>query len=325
MDKNLCAGTECTDPRALNRLRYTGFGAELMTLMFQCSDASPRGSVMVKWAAVLAGMLALLVSGHGHCETYAFGVLNQRSATLTAQYWNPILDYVGKKAGVTLAFRMGKDVAQTYAMTRDGEFDFVYSNHIFTPSIARVGYEVILRPNEEAIQGQIVVAATSPVSSLTELRGKEVGFPSTAAFVAYAVTMDQLAKQGIEVIPTFGGNQEGVMAQLKAGSLVAASVNSKVMREYSERTGFRYRVLWSSPDFLNIPIAANPRVPKDVVAKVRQALDHIDNDPEGLALLKASADVVHQPPPYGFRSATDREYANYRVFYQNTVLKDLKP
>lgn len=260
-----------------------------------------------------------------HAETYSFGVLNQRSATLTAQYWNPILDYIGKRAGVTLTMQMGKDIQETYAMTGRGEFDFLYSNHIFTPDNAKAGYKVILRPNEDAIQGQIVVPEESSLQSLSTLKGKEVGFPSTAAFVAYAVPMDHLARSGIDVTPVFGGNQEGIMAQLKAGRIVAAAVNSRVMRDYANRTGFRYRVLWTSPDYLNLPVAVHPRVPVEVVERIRQFLDNMDEQAEGLAVLKASAEVIRQPPPYGFRLSSDREYANYRNFYKSTVLKDLKP
>ncbi len=40
----------------------------------------------------------LLIAGCAWGQTYTFGVLSQRSAVLTAQYWNPILDYVEKKA-----------------------------------------------------------------------------------------------------------------------------------------------------------------------------------------------------------------------------------
>jgi phosphonate transport system substrate-binding protein len=274
---------------------------------------------------ILASAIALLACAPAGAESYSFGVLNQRSVTLTAQYWNPILAYVGRKAGVTLEMRTGKDVQETYAMTGRGEFDFLYSNHIFTADNAPAGYRVILRPNEDAIQGQIVVPENSPIQKLDGLRGKEVGFPSTSAFAAYAVPMDHLVRLGIAVTPAFGGNQEGVMAQLKAGTVVAASVNSKLMRDYAERTGFRYRVLWTSQDFLNLPVTAHPRIPARLAEQVRRIMDKMDEDPEGLAILKASADVIHQSPPYGFRASSDREYDAYRKFYKATVLKDLKP
>ncbi|MFM6280624.1 MAG: PhnD/SsuA/transferrin family substrate-binding protein, partial [Dolichospermum sp.] len=77
----------------------------------------------------------------------------------------------------------------------------------------------------EAIAGQIVTLDESPVRSLRDLGGKEVGFPSQAAFVGYAVPMDQLLRQGVSVVPVFGGNQEGIMGQLKAGKVAAAGIH----------------------------------------------------------------------------------------------------
>jgi phosphonate transport system substrate-binding protein len=259
-------------------------------------------------------------------QSYSFGVINQRSPTLTAQYWNPILDYVSKKTGLNLVLRMGKDVKETDEATRRGDYDFLYSNHIiFTQENAAPGYKVILRPNEDLIKGEIVVAEHSPLQKLSDLNGKEVGFPSRTAFVSYVLAMDYLLKAGIKVIPEFGANQEGVMAQLKNGAVAAASVESLVMRDYASRNGFRYRVLWSTQEYLNVPISANPRVPASVVERVRSALEQMDDTPAGLLILKASAQVLHQPPPYGFRLATDREYENYRSFYKAAALKAITP
>ena len=51
-----------------------------------------------------SGLLAIAAI-IGTCNTgaaeqaYTFNVLNQRSVTLTAQYWNPILIYVSRKSG----------------------------------------------------------------------------------------------------------------------------------------------------------------------------------------------------------------------------------
>jgi phosphonate transport system substrate-binding protein len=271
---------------------------------------------LVLLCCMLAGPLA-------YAESYTFGVLNQRSATLTAQYWNPILKYVGDKAGIVLEMKMGKTAQETSAMTGRGEFDFLYSNHIFTPENSQAGYRVILRPNEDAIQGQIVVPEESPLRSLSDLQGKEVGFPSAAAFVGYAVPMDHLLRNGIEVKPVFAGNQEGIMAQLKSGKVMAAAVNSRIMHDYAIRTGMRYRVLWTSQDYLNLPVSVLPHVPGTLVEQVRRIMDEMDSNPEGLAILKVSAEIVKQSPPYGFRKATDRDYQNYRDFYRNMVKKDL--
>jgi phosphonate transport system substrate-binding protein len=269
--------------------------------------------------------MALLTLGAAEAtagEARSFGVLNQRSAVLTAQYWNPILQYVSKKAGVPLELKMGKTAPVTSAMTGRGEFDFVYSNTIFTPLNAPAGYRVFARPVEPAIQGQIVVPEDSPIQTLKDLDGKEVGFPSTAAFVGYAVPMNALLHAGAKATPVFAGNQEGIMGQMKAGRIMAAGVNSTVIRDYGRRENYRYRVLWTSEDYFNLPISAHPRVPEKEVAAVRDAFLGMARDPEGLKVLEASAAVIKQQQPYGFIAADDKDYQNYPRYYKTTLVKD---
>ncbi len=277
---------------------------------------------------ILLWSWVIIFASHSVCAAASparsFGVLNQRSIQLTAEYWNPILQYVSHKSGVLLELKMGKTAPDTSAMTGRGEFDFVYSNHIFTPTNARVGYRIFARPVEAAIQGQIVVAENSPINELSGLQGKEVGFPSASAFVGYAVPMDALLRLGIDVTPVFGGNQEGIMGQLKTGAIVAAAVNSKVMRDYAEREIFKYRVLWTSVDYLNIPISAHPRIAQSEVAAVRAAFIGMANDAEGLAVLETSAAVIKQKPPFGFVKANENDYKNYRSYYQHTLVKGLE-
>lgn len=256
-------------------------------------------------------------------KSYSFGVLNQRSITLTAQYWNPILKYLGDKSGVRLQLKMGKTAPETSAMIGRSEFDFVYSNTIFTPANDPAGYRVIARPIEAAIQGQIVTLSDSPVHTLKDLDGKEVGFPSLAGFVGYAVPMNALLHAGVNVTPVFAGNQEGIMGQLKAGRVIAAGVNSEVMSNFAQRESVKYRVLWSSEEYLNLPISAHPSVPKEAVVAVRAALLNMAKDADGLKILEASAALVKQSPPFGFVPAEDREYENYRKFYKTTLVKGL--
>ena len=272
----------------------------------------------VLFALALVGCAAQAV------DTYSFGVLPQRSAVLTARYWNPILDYAGRRAGVRLLLKVARTAPESNAAIERGEFDFVYSNTIFRPSMAAADYQVILRPRDAAITGQIVTLADSPIRSLHELRGREVGFPSIAAFVGYAVPMDHLLHLGVQVTPVFGGNQEGIMAQLKAGKVIAAGFNDQVMRDFAARVGMQYHVLWESPPYLNLPIAVHPRVPGEVARAVRATIDGMELDAEGFKVLQASAQVVGQKPPYGFQISTPADYHNYRDFYRNTLVKDIQ-
>ncbi len=273
----------------------------------------------------LSGMIALaVVARPASAESYSFGVLSQRSAVLTAQFWNPILDYVKRKTGVDLALKVARTAPESNDATERGDYDFVYSNTIFLPKMAKANYQVILRPRQEAITGQLVTLADAPITKLKDLEGKEVGFPSQAAFAGYALPMDQLLRQGIQVTPVFGGNQEGIMGQLKAGRVIAAGVNSQVMKAFANREGIHYRVLWESPGYNNLPIAVHPRIPESVVTAVRSAIGGMSDDAEGEQILEKTAQVIGQRPPYGFVASRPSDYRNYVEFYETTLVKDIK-
>jgi len=276
-----------------------------------------------RFAPVVLAVLAAPLAGKADDgKAYSFGVVNQRSPVLHAQCWNPILRYVSKKSGVTLQLKLAKTASDHSAMIGRGELDFIYSNHNFTPANEAVGYRVIARPVDAAITGQIVVPRGSPVREFSQLDGKEVAFPSRAAFVGYYVPMDALLRAGVRVRPLFAGNQEGAMGQLKSGRVLAVAVNSQVMRDYGERERFAYRVIWSSEPFLNIPISAHPSVPPGKVRAVRTALVEMARDPEGAKILAASAELIKQKPPHGFVAADDRDFENYHQFFRNALVKD---
>ena len=263
-----------------------------------------------------AAIFSLLLTLPAWAQVWSFGVINVRSALLTAQYWNPILDYVSKKSGVTLELAIGKTAQETSDAEARGEYDFVYTNHIFAVNEVAAGYRVFARTTGAPIYGQIVVLEKSPLRSLRELEGQEVGFPSQTAFVGYSVPMATLLKVGVKVTPLFASNQESIMAQLRAGQVPAAAVNSKTMSSYAARENFKYRALWTSEPYLDLPVAAHPRVPVQVVKSVRDVLVGMATDPEGRKILAASAAIIKQEPPYGFLPAQDAEYDSQREVYR---------
>lgn len=245
-----------------------------------------------------------------------FSVVNQRSVTLTAQAWNPNLAYVSRKAKVLLRLRMGKTAPETTDMTVKEGIAFAYTNHLFTPERDKLGYRAIARLGGPPIHGAIVVRDDSPVRSLDQLRDKTVVFPSPNAFVAYQIPADHLRELGINVVETFAGNQEGAIAQFKAGQVAAAGVNKKSLEQYAARSDFPYRVLWVSAPHLEHPIMAHPALPPDVVAAVRKAFVDMDHDVEGRKVLQTSAAVLHLKEPWSFVAVEDRDYDVYRHFYK---------
>ena len=86
---------------------------------------------MIDSRGILKVILALAAFAGGMAnaagETYSFGVLSQRSAVLTAQYWNPILEYVHRKAGVQLTLKLARSGPESNDATERGDLYLVSS------------------------------------------------------------------------------------------------------------------------------------------------------------------------------------------------------
>ncbi|OFZ99135.1 MAG: hypothetical protein A2Z44_05220, partial [Betaproteobacteria bacterium RBG_19FT_COMBO_58_11] len=277
---------------------------------------------MIGKLSVFIGVLCMIAAGTARAgqPSYGFSVLNQRSASLSAQYWNPILAYVSKKAGVALRLKMGKTAPETTALTIKGEAQFAYTNHLFTMERVKLGWKVIARPATDGIRGQIVVPADSAINRLEDLDRQNVAFPSAEAYVGYRVPMDMLLRKGIKVSPLFAGNQEGAIGQMKSGRAAAAGVNEDVVAAFAKREKFAYRSIWSSEEFKDLPVMVSPSVPEADARAVQQALVGMLADPEGKKILAQGAQLLKLEHPVGFVAASDKDYDNYREFYRKTVM-----
>ncbi len=247
---------------------------------------------------------------------YNFSPVNQHSLQLSAAYWNPILEYVSARSGVKLQLKLGRTSAETTAGVLAGEADFAFTNHLFSPERAKLGWTVFGRRNVPSIAGQIIVPAESPIRTLGDLAGKDIAFPGPEALVAYKLTYAQLLAQKIEVKPVFAGNLDAAFSQMLAGRAVAMGTNSQMVTEYSAREGRTFRVLWTSPRLNDLALMASPRVPEAQVQAVAKAFLGMHLDPAGKQVLDQAAQVIQAKDPVSFVAATDADYAAYRDFYR---------
>lgn len=278
-------------------------------------------------AAFMGGVLSIVASlalpgaAVAADKPYAFNVLNQRSIALTAQYWNPILTYVTAKSGVPLELKLAKTAKEGNTAAEKGAYDFLYTNHFFTPERDKLGYRVIARPAGAGIKSQIVVPADSLAKTLSDLEGKDVAFVSPDGFTGYWLSYDALLAAKVKVNVVFTGNQEASSAQLKVNKVAAAGVNSSIMARYGRREAFEYRALWTSETFQDLCIMANPKVPADKVAAITKAFVGMLSDPQGKKILEDGAELLKSTSELGFVAAENKDYDNYRAFYRQTQVK----
>lgn len=247
---------------------------------------------------------------------YNFAPVNQHSINLTAEYWNPILDYVSGKSGVKLELKIGRTSADTTAMLLARQADFTFSNHLFSPERQALGWKVFGRRNSPPIHGVLVVPAESPITKLSQLAGVEVGFPGPEATVSYKFTTAQLLSQGIEVKEVFGGNTDGILVQLFSGRVKAAGVNSQLVSGYAKRENKAYRTLWQSEAVYDLPLMVSPRVPAKAANAVASAFLSMASDPKGREIIRNVSQLVKLPEDAFFVPASASDYAAYFNFYK---------
>lgn len=265
----------------------------------------------------LIAVLGLAQAAWAQPDCYRVGVVNQRTPLLTAQYWNPILRYVSEKTGVPLCLAMGKTDRDTVAMIKRGDVEFALTARLFDADGNTLDYRVLARPEGPGVRAQIVVLEDSPIRSLQQLASSEVAFPSGDAPIAYRATMAALRSAGIKIIPSFSGNVEGAVGQLKSGRVAAAGVNSKILEEVSRRENLRYRVLWSSLSFPDFALTAHTSVPARVAQAVCNTFIAMPNDPRGLKIMRESADMVGSKEVMRYVPATIKDYEIYRPLYRD--------
>lgn len=281
-----------------------------------------RPTKLIRMAALFALAVAWPVLTMAQSKPFAFNVLNQRTIALTAEYWNPIITYVSQKSGVPLELKLAKNAHEGNLIAEKGGYDFLYTNHFFTPERDGLGFQVIARPTGTGLQSQIVVPSDSPIRSLQDLEGKDVGFVSPDGFSGYWVPYDALLRAKVNVNVSFTGTQEASVAQLKVGKIAAAGVNGLILERYARREGFAYRSLWTSSVYPDLCIMAHKqRVPADKIAAVRAAFVGMDKDPEGRKILAGAAALIKANSALGFVPSDDKEYDGYRAFFKTTLIK----
>lgn len=245
-----------------------------------------------------------------------FAPVNQYGIALTASYWNPIVAYVSERSGIALELRLGRTSAETTAEVLAGDVDLVFSNHLFSPERAKLGWRVFGRRDTPPIQGELVVLEDSPIRDLAALANENVVFPGPEATVAYKFPYAHLLAQRIPVRVSFAGNSDAALAQLVSGTARAAGANSQVAAGWEIRKLRKLRVLWTSPAVYELALMASRRLAAATVAVVQEAFCTMHANPEGLKTLARVNALVGLPGDTHFARADDADYQAYRDFYR---------
>jgi len=241
-----------------------------------------------------------------HAEPLAVGITPLKPAAKLAEEWTPLLDEVAKRAGLALRFRTATSIPAYGERLGKGDYDIAYMNpYHYQVYSASPGYRAFVRERGQALEGILLVRKDSRIKALADIRGAKVSFPTPLAFAASMLTQAELLKQGIQVDAKYVQSHDSVLKSVAAGNFEAGGTILKVLQTADPKLAGELRVLHKTAVYNSHPFGAHPRVPVDVVDKLRQAFNSLHNDEVGRKLL---AGVAFK----GFESATDRDYDDVR-------------
>ena len=239
--------------------------------------------------------------------TLRFGIVPQQSATRLASLWVPILEYLGKPAGVRLVFETAPNIPEFERRLFSGQYDLAYMNpYHYTVAHRRPGYQAFAKQQNKRIQGILVVRKDSGITGLAQLSDQPLAFPSPAAFAASILTRANLRQEGIPFHANYVSSHDSVYRSVALGLYPAGGGIYRTFENTAPAIRQQLRVLWESRSYTPHAFAAHPDLAPELVARIKQAMLQMRQDERGAQLLKA---INFE----GIVTASDREWDDIRA------------
>lgn len=259
-------------------------------------------------AAALAGVAQMGLPAFAQAvgKTYTFGIVPQQTASELARIWIPVFNVINERAGVPLRFATAPDIPAFEKRLVSGTYDLAYMNpYHYTVFSQKPGYAAFAKEKARRLRGIVVVRKDSPITDLAGLSGKEVSFPAPASFAATVLVRAELESKKISIQPKFVGSHESVYLNVAKGIHAGGGGIVRTFQTMDAPVRDELRILWQTKDYTPHAFAAHPRVPGDILGKVREAMLLADSDARGKAALK---DIGFN----GIESAQDADWADVR-------------
>ena len=216
-------------------------------------------------------------------KEFTFGIVPQQSATRLAKMWTPFLEKLSKEVGVKIKFATAKNIPTFEACLANGVYDLSYMNpYHFTTFNELNGYQAFARQTKKKLKGIIVVKKDSPYAKLTDLDGLDLAFPSPAAFGASVIPRAEMKKMKMSFTPKYVKSHDSVYRSVAAGFMQAGGGVLRTWGAIPEGLKSQLKIIYKTKGYTPHAFATHPRVSKQLVEKIKQAMKIIDNNHKGL-------------------------------------------
>lgn len=236
--------------------------------------------------------------------TLSFGIVPQQSASRLAKMWGPLLAHLGNEIGIEIRFQTAKDIPTFEACLAAGAYDLAYMNPIHYAIFAdRSGYLALSRQSEKKLRGIVVVRKDSQRTTIRDLDGAEIAFPSPGAFGASVLPRAEMRARGVDFTPKYVKSHDSVYRAVAAGLMPAGGGVLRTWNAVDPTIRDQLRIIYETEQYTPHAIAALPAIPIAVQTRIRDSLVAIGTTHPELA------QSVGMP---GFDTALDADWDDVR-------------
>jgi phosphonate transport system substrate-binding protein len=240
-------------------------------------------------------------------RVFTFGVVPQQSSSVLAKKWGPLIQRIGQQSGIDLVYRTAPNIPAFEQNLAAGKYDLAYMNpYHYTVFSKSPGYRAMAKAKDRKIHGILVSHKDSGISSIEELDGKTLAFPSPAAFAASILPRAELAARGISFTPQYVNSHESVYQSVALKLFPAGGGIKRTFITSKPNVRNALKILWQTNGYTPHAIAANKGLNDELAERITDALVQLAEDQDGMLMLE---DLGIK----GFEKASDSDWDDVRA------------
>lgn len=219
-------------------------------------------------------------------KIYTLAVVPQYSPAEIQSDWQPLLTRLKKESGIELQLKFHPSIPHFEAGFLRGEPDFAFVNPYHAVMAKKAQAYLPLIRNREHITGVLLVLKNSSFQNIDDLKNARIGFPAPNSFAASLLIRAYLSQQQIPFEVEYLKSHSNVYRNLMGGFIAAAGGVSTTYNDEDPKIRDQFRILYQTPEAASHPLIVHPRVPEAIRIAITQAFLALENDVEGISLLK---------------------------------------
>jgi len=228
------------------------------------------------------------------------GLIPEQNIFKQMERYKPVATYIQKKTGYKIDLvvlpRYGNIIDNFSSKNMDGAF---FGSFTYTLAHAKLGVEVLARPeNLEGISsyhGLIFVRKDSGIRNAKDMKGKRFAFVDKATTAGYLLPLEYFHENNISNYKTyfretyFTGTHEDTIYDVLDGKADIGAAKNTIYRKLEDadpRIRKDLLILKKSPEVPENSLALKKDIEESVRNKLKEVLLNMQNDPEGIDILK---------------------------------------